>query len=163
MKINKISLWFFCILFVSLFSTTANAYCFEAAGEKYKIDPLLLKAIATQESGLNPNAINHNKNKAGKITSTDYGLSQINSRHIPTLIRMGVIKSKDDLLTNPCLNVQIGAWILAKHINQCGVNWMCLGTYNAGFSEDNDEKRMKYARRIYAIYTSLLTNGRSAS
>ena len=163
MKINKISFLFFCLLLVSFFSTTANAYCFEAAGEKYKIDPLLLKAIATQESGLNPNAINHNKNKAGKITSTDYGLAQINSRHIPTLIRMGVIKSKDDLLTNPCLNVQIGAWILAKHIKQCGVNWMCLGTYNAGFSEDNDEKRMKYARRIYAIYTSLLTSGRTAS
>jgi soluble lytic murein transglycosylase-like protein len=145
------------------FSSGVKAYCFETAGEKYKIDPLLLKAIVTQESGLNPKAINHNKNKAGKIISTDYGLAQINSTHIPTLIRMGVIKSKDDLLTNPCLNVQIGAWILAKHIKQCGVNWMCLGTYNAGFREDNDEKRMKYAKRIYAIYTSLLTGKRTAS
>lgn len=162
-KTNLTLLYFICVLIAPFFSSAANAYCFEAAGEKYKIDPLLLKAIVTQESRLNPNAINHNKNKAGKITSTDYGLAQINSGHIPVLIRMGVIKSKDDLLTNPCLNVQIGAWILAKHIKQCGVNWMCMGTYNAGFSENNDAKRMQYARKIYAIYSSMLTSKRTAS
>lgn len=145
------------ILAIILYSSYTQAFCFESAGERYKIDPLLMKAIVMQESGLNPKAINHNKNKAGKVVSTDYGLSQINSTHIPKLIRMGVIQSKDDLLNNPCLNVQIGAWILAKHLKQCGVNWMCLGSYNAGFKEDNDEKRMRYAKRVYAIYFSLLT------
>lgn len=145
------------IVTILLYSATTQAFCFESAGERYKIDPLLLKAIVMQESGLNPNAINHNKNKKGKVTSTDYGLSQINSIHIPKLISMGVIQSKNDLLNKPCLNVQIGAWILAKHLKQCGVNWMCLGSYNAGFKEDNDEKRMRYAKRVYAIYFSLLT------
>jgi soluble lytic murein transglycosylase-like protein len=146
-----------------LYSSAAQAFCFESAGEKYKIDPLLIRAIVIQESGLNPKAINHNKNKAGKVISTDYGLSQINSTHIPGLIRMGVIKSKDDLLNNPCLNIQIGAWILAKHLKQCGVNWMCLGTYNAGFKEDNDERRMRYARKIYANYLLLLTGKKPGS
>lgn len=145
------------------FPFCVKASCFDIAGEKYKIDPLLLKAIVIQESALNPKAINYNKNKAGRITSTDYGLAQVNSTHIPTLIRMGVIKSKDDLLTNPCLNVQVGAWLLAMHIKKCGVNWMCLGTYNAGFRDGNDEKKMKYARQVYIIYTSLLSERRAAS
>lgn len=143
-------------LSVLLFPAVGNAFCFNAAGEKYKIDPLLLKAIAVQESGLNPNAIHHNRNRSGKVISTDYGLTQINSAHLPSLIKAGIIRSQDDLLSNPCLNVQIGAWILARHIKQCGVNWLCLGTYNAGFRDGNDEQRMKYARRIYAIYTARL-------
>lgn len=140
-----------------LFSPIAHSFCFDAAGAKYKIDPLLIKAVAIRESSLNPKAINNNKNKAGKITSTDYGVMQVNSTHIPKLISMGVIKSKDDLLNNACLNVQIGSWILANHLKQCGVNWMCLGSYNAGFREENAEKRMYYAKLIYKIYTGLLT------
>lgn len=37
------------------------------------------------ESSLNPRAINHNRNDRGKIISTDYGIMQINSTHIPGL------------------------------------------------------------------------------
>ncbi|POO99494.1 hypothetical protein CQJ34_26180, partial [Salmonella enterica subsp. enterica serovar Heidelberg] len=41
----------------------------------------------------------------GKASSTDYGLMQINSTHIPKLIKMGVIKKSEDLITKPCLNI----------------------------------------------------------
>ncbi|MEA9445897.1 lytic transglycosylase domain-containing protein (plasmid) [Candidatus Fukatsuia symbiotica] len=133
-------------------SGSACALCFQAAGLRYQVDPLLLEAMAVQESGLNPRAINTNRNKAGKALSTDYGLMQINSRHIPKLVAMGVIKSKEELLSNACLNVQIGAWILAKHLQICGVNWQCLGSYNAGFANNNQPRRMKYARRVYQRY-----------
>jgi soluble lytic murein transglycosylase-like protein len=37
---------------------------------------------------------------------------QINSTHVPKLVRMGVIQGAEDLLKRPCLNIQIGAWIL---------------------------------------------------
>lgn len=144
-----ISLWLLVI------SGNAHALCFHAAGLRYQVDPLLLKAMAVQESGLDPRAININRNKAGKALSTDYGLMQINSRHIPTLVSMGVIKSKKELLSNACLNVQIGAWILAKHLQRCGVNWSCLGSYNAGFARHNHPRRMKYARRVYQHYQQL--------
>lgn len=137
-------------------SSSASAFCFQAAGERYKIDPVLLEAIAVRESSLNPRATNVNRNKAGKALSTDYGVMQINSSHIPKLISMGVIRSKDDLLNNACLNVQIGAWILAKHLKTCGVSWSCLGSYNAGFAENNEHRRMFYARKIYGIYSDLL-------
>ncbi|WP_339057578.1 lytic transglycosylase domain-containing protein [Candidatus Regiella endosymbiont of Tuberolachnus salignus] len=136
-------------------SGSANALCFQAAGLRYQVDPLLLKAMAVQESGLDPRAVNINRNKAGKALSTDYGLMQINSRHIPTLVSMGVIKSKKELLSNACLNVQIGAWILAKHLQRCGVNWPCLGSYNAGFARHNHPRRMQYARRVYQHYQQL--------
>ncbi|RCY27813.1 hypothetical protein DTL75_25850, partial [Escherichia coli] len=79
--------------------------CFAAAGARYQIEPLLLKAISAGESSLRPGAININKDKkTGKASSTDYGLMQINSTHIPKLINMGVIKKSEDLITKPCLN-----------------------------------------------------------
>ncbi|ELG3704707.1 lytic transglycosylase domain-containing protein [Escherichia coli] len=136
------------------FSISAAAFCFKEAGARYQIDPRLLMAIAQQESGMNPTAVNANKNKSGKAVSYDYGVMQVNSKHIPKLMGMGIIKSKDDLLNNPCLNVQIGAWILATHLQKCGVNWSCLGSYNAGFSENNEQetKRLNYARKIYRRY-----------
>lgn len=126
--------------------------CFHYAGKRYAIDPALLRVIAERESGLNAKAINHNRDAKGRIVSTDYGVMQINSRHIPTLKKLGVIKSQHDLLNNPCLNIQIGAWILAKHFHQCGVNWRCLGSYNAGFAPNNEKRRLAYARLIYDKY-----------
>jgi soluble lytic murein transglycosylase-like protein len=137
-------------------SGNASAFCFKAAGERYQIDPVLLEAMAVQESRLNPRAINTNRNKAGKAISKDYGVMQINSRQIPKLIAMGIITSKEDLLNNACLNVQIGAWILATHLQTCGVNWSCLGSYNAGFAGNNEQNRMLYAKLVYGIYSKLL-------
>lgn len=126
--------------------------CFIQAGKRYLIAPELLKTIAQQESGLVATAINHNKNKSGKIISTDYGIMQINSSHIPELKKLGVIKDKDELLKNPCLNIHTGAWILARHFQRCGVNWECLGSYNAGLSKNNTARRMIYARIIHNRY-----------
>lgn len=134
-----------------LASLPAQAFCFNEAGNRYRVDPLLLRSIAQVESGMKPEAIG--KNMAGKkILSRDYGLMQINERHVPQLRAMGVLNNEQDLITNPCLNVQIGAWILAKHLKQCGINWECLGSYNAGFAKDNTPRRMIYARKIYATY-----------
>lgn len=155
-------LWFYALslcLGLSLVSALpARAYCFDAAGARYQIDPRLLRAIAEQESGLKPTAINVNRDNNGKIVSHDYGIMQVNSKHIPVLVHMGVLSSKDDLLNNPCLNIQIGAWILAKHLQVCGVSWRCLGTYNAGFNdtEIQEQRRMKYARLIYSRYLRIL-------
>lgn len=131
-----------------------HAFCFISAGHRYHIDPLLLQAMTVQESGMNPGAINNNRDKHGHITSTDYGAMQINSSHIPDLLQLGIIHDKRELLTNPCLNVQIGAWLLAQIFQTCGVNWECLGAYNAGMGKDNP-RRMVYARLIYARYRRL--------
>lgn len=138
-----------------LFSVPSQAFCFNEAGIRYKVDPLLLRSMATVESSLNPHAVGMNRNKKEVVTSRDYGLMQINDRHIPQLRAMGLVHNEQDLLNNTCLNVQIGAWILAKHLKQCGVNWQCLGSYNAGFADNNGERRMIYARKVYAKYLKL--------
>lgn len=137
-----------------LLSLHVHAFCFNDAGRRYHIDPLLLQAIARQESGMNPSAINHNRNKKGSITSSDYGLMQVNSGHIPELVSLGIIHSSRELLDNACLNVEVGAWILARTFQVCGVNWSCLGAYNAGFRKNNP-RRLAYARRIFAIYRKM--------
>lgn len=130
----------------------AQAFCFTEAGARYHVDPQLLRAIAEVESRFNPRAVNANRNKEGDVISRDYGLMQINSTHVPKLRELGVLKSEQDLLNNPCLNVQTGAWILARHLQVCGVTWECLGSYNAGFADDNTARRMRYARKVYANY-----------
>ncbi|WP_426575568.1 lytic transglycosylase domain-containing protein (plasmid) [Xenorhabdus stockiae] len=136
-------------------STQAQAFCFEEAGLRYKIDPLLLRSVAIVESRLNPQAVGKNRDKQGRITSRDYGLMQINEIHIPGLRTLGIIRDKQDLLNNSCLNVQIGAWVLAKHLKKCGVSWECLGSYNAGFATNNSSNRMIYARKVYSTYLKL--------
>lgn len=130
----------------------AQAFCFNEAGAVYQIDPKLLKAIAQQESSLSAQAVNINRDRQGRVLSVDYGLMQINSTHIPKLKKMGLISNHNDLLNQPCLNVKIGAWILAQHLRMCGVNWSCLGSYNAGFHPRNEKKRLRYAQQIYAHY-----------
>ena len=148
-------------LLLILVCPRVDAFCFQSAGAKYHIDPLLVKAIAIGESSLRPDVTNINRDKkTGQALSTDYGLMQVNSSHIASLIAQGYIRSSQDLLNRPCLNVQIGTWILAKHFQVCGISWNCLGSYNAGFRKDRHETRESYANRIYAIYRRLLLNER---
>ncbi|WP_235424030.1 lytic transglycosylase domain-containing protein [Citrobacter koseri] len=140
-------------LLIMAFNARAGGFCFNAAGNKYHIDPLLLRAIAEVESGLNPSAINLNKHH-GKIISIDYGVMQINSTHLPELQSMGI--TRDRLLQNPCLNIQVGAWILARQLAYGGVRWDSVGAYNAGFALHGQTARLKYSRTVYQHYKSLL-------
>lgn len=144
----------FAVMFVPL---GASAYCFQEAGQTYRIDPLLLQAIAVKESGLRKNATNHNFDAKGRLRSTDYGVMQINSVNAKSLVSMGKIRRPEDLLVDACFNVQAGAWVLAKHLRVCGNTWRCLGSYNAGFgaSETQERKRLRYAADVRRIYDRL--------
>ncbi|PIJ49347.1 lytic transglycosylase [Erwinia sp. OLTSP20] len=126
--------------------------CFKNAAARFSIDHRLLKAIAEVESGMNPNAIGYNR-KNGKVLSEDLGVMQINSSWLPVLVGMGI--TRNDLLNNPCQNIYVGAWVLAKNISQNGVNWTSVGAYNAGFKNANEPFRMRYARKVYARYLEL--------
>lgn len=122
--------------FIWLAHTEASAFCFEDAGRRYGVSPLLLKAIAQQESNLNPLAYNSNHNG-----STDMGLMQINSRWLPLLNRYGV-QTRD--IWSPCTNVMVGAWILAGNFARMGYNIRALGAYNS----TQPEIQIKYARQV---------------
>ncbi|EHX2143214.1 lytic transglycosylase domain-containing protein [Escherichia albertii] len=146
------------IFFFSFFlakNSLAYYKCFNEAGIYYHIEPNLLKAIAMVESNMDKNSVGKNIDAQKKVISRDYGLMQINQIHIPSLKKRGLIKDENELLSNPCLNIKIGTEILYSHFSRCGVNWQCLGSYNAGFTTGNKTKRLQYAKKIYKIYTDL--------
>ncbi|AOE82527.1 lytic transglycosylase (plasmid) [Pseudomonas lurida] len=149
------------VVLVLLMPLPAAAYCFQEAGQRYHLDPLLLQSIGVWESNLRQTALNHNVDKSGKLLSTDYGVMQINTSNANRLIRMGLIKRPEDLLGDACFNVQVGAWVLARHLRVCGNTWRCLGSYNAGFHQSavQEAKRLRYAKEIRAIYNRLKASG----
>ena len=105
-------------------SAQAFSQCFEQAGQRYGISPVLLKSIAAHESGFNSRAVGHNNNG-----SEDIGLMQINSEHLPVLSGYGITRAH---LFDPCLNINVGAWLLAGNIRRHGARWEAVGAYNAG-------------------------------
>lgn len=112
--------------------------CLAAAAAKYRLGLPLLRAIAEQESGFNPAA----RGRPNANGSTDHGLLQINDGWLPTLARFGI--GLQDLY-RPCVNAEVGAWILADNIQRLGLTWNAVGAYNAA----STGKRQDYASAIY--------------
>jgi soluble lytic murein transglycosylase-like protein len=125
------------LIFLMLFlSFKSFAFCFDNAGQYYGVNPLLLEAIATVESSLNANAINKNENSLGLMQIHPQWFERLKKYHIDS----------SELLSNPCVNVNVGAWILAGNFNSHGKSWNSVGAYNAGFSKS---ERAQANRKIY--------------
>lgn len=116
----------------------AQAECFELAERHYEVSAVLLRAVAEQESSMNPSAIHINRNG-----SWDAGLMQINSSWLPLLKRHG-IEAHD--LMDGCTSVLIGAWILSNNFKRMGRTTQALGAYNAS----QPQLRERYARQVLA-------------
>lgn len=127
----------------------AHATCFEEAGAQYNVNPDLLRGMAKVESGMRPEAIN-NTHKA-VTNSVDLGMMQINSRWLPILAKHNI--TREDLLKDACLNVKVGAWILADNMRRHGPNWTAVGAYNAACSQLKgdacESARMGYAAKVW--------------
>ncbi|WP_315862500.1 lytic transglycosylase domain-containing protein [Ralstonia mojiangensis] len=130
--------------------------CFVAAGQRYRIDPMLLYAIAEVESNLVPSAINRNRNG-----SIDYGVMQINSLHLSKLKSVGIDERR--LLDEPCVAVHVGASILAELISRHGYTWAAVGAYNAGSSATRGAARHAYATKVWASYAAMISARESAT
>ena len=122
--------------------------CILRSAYKYNVHPGLIEAIIVVESGFNPGAVNYNKDG-----SVDVGLMQINSFWFPRLKKYGI--SVRDLF-DPCVNVEVGTWILAQCIARYGNTWEAVGCYNAV----NPVKRKEYARKVYRAFVKKTTWGR---
>lgn len=133
-------------------STSALASCWEEVARRYDLEPELLQAIAAVESGYRAQAINHT-NRNG---TRDIGLMQINSMHLPRLLKQGITEER--LLSEPCLSVEVAASILAEFVQRFGYNWTAIGSYNVGpgTGPKRDALRMQYAKRIWARYEELV-------
>jgi soluble lytic murein transglycosylase-like protein len=112
--------------------------CWDQAALKYGVNAQLLYAIAKTESSLKATAIN----RANANGSYDVGLMQINSSWLPMLKRFGITE-KD--LYEPCVSIEVGAWILAHNIRSHGYTWAAVGAYNS----PNPQRGLLYAQRVY--------------
>lgn len=145
--------WSKCLLLVAwMGSSQALAYCWDEAASRYDLEPELLQAIAAVESGYRAQAMNHT-NRNG---TRDIGLMQINSIHLPRLLKQGITEER--LLSEPCLSVEVGASILAEFVRRFGYNWTAVGSYNvgAGPGPQREGLRMRYAEKIWARYEELV-------
>lgn len=111
--------------------------CWNEAATRYNIDVALLYAVARVETGARTGVVARNTDG-----SYDIGVMQINSWWLPKLAKVGITAHM--LRDNACLNVKVGAWILAQSIKDYGLNWRGVGAYNAR----SDSKRAIYARKV---------------
>lgn len=109
--------------------------CINQAATVYQVPAAMIISILKTEGGRNGDA---SKNKDGSI---DYGPMQINSRHLEKLTKYGI--TKRDLQYNPCVNVAVGAWILAKSIADGKDIWHGVGIYHSRTRSFNEKYRNK--------------------
>jgi lytic transglycosylase, catalytic len=132
----------------ALLPAVASASCWEEAAQRYGIDPLLLKAIAWQESRGWTGAIGPKLPDGNQAL----GLMQINTIHLPALAKFGI--RREDLF-DACINQKVGAWILADCMRRFGQIWRAVGCYYAGPGSKNFSAQEKYVsgvRRYYEGY-----------
>lgn len=134
---------------ICLLASSAQAFCWQLAGERYQLDPRLLWAIAKVESDFRLDAVAQNRDG-----SRDIGLMQINSWHLPRLAALGY--SETLLRENACASVMAGAWILAEMVQRYGYNWRAIGAYNAGAGARTQAARQRYAQKIWRVYRQAL-------
>lgn len=97
-----------------------------AAANDYGVPPSLALAVAQQESSFNPNATNVNVSKSG-VTTTDYGLFQINSQNLAAL------NLTPTSVMDPTTNIDAGVAMLSNLLTQYNGNaTLALEAYNAG-------------------------------
>ncbi|MCF5052298.1 transglycosylase SLT domain-containing protein [Pseudomonas syringae] len=145
--------WSRALLFSLLISANqVLADCWVETASRYDIEPELLQAIAAVESGNRADAINTTNSNGTR----DIGLMQINSIHLPRLLKQGI--TEDRLLSEPCLSVEVGASILAEFIRRFGYNWTAVGSYNVGVGSGPqlEALRMRYAEKIWTRYEALV-------
>ncbi|QLI60483.1 transglycosylase SLT domain-containing protein (plasmid) [Aeromonas caviae] len=111
--------------------------CFQDVGKRYNVNANLLIAHAIKESHLDPSAINRQPN--GEAV----GLMQIHSQWFQRLERDYHI-TRRMLLAEPCLNVSVGAWIIANNFSSRGVSWDTVGAYFGGYADSKADERLWY-------------------
>jgi soluble lytic murein transglycosylase-like protein len=130
-----------CASLCLLHASVAQADCFDDAAAYQKVNPLILRAIAWQESHNRPDA--QHKNANGSI---DYGVMQINSIHLAALSRYGI---SSHVLMEPCKNVYIAAWHLRQMMNKYGNSWRAVGAYHS----ETPALSSLYSHQIIGILT----------
>jgi soluble lytic murein transglycosylase-like protein len=132
------------------YSNDAWAFCWNEAGTRYRVSAALLQSIGQHESGLRATAINRNQNG-----TVDVGLMQINSVHFKELQSYGI---SPNALWDPCTNVMVGAFLLARSIQKYGNTWEAVG----GYHSRTPDLKERYAKKVYGVFAELNQPSRGA-
>lgn len=108
--------------------SSSGDQCVAKAARFYHIPVSLFSAVLRTEGG-KVGQIHENENG-----SYDMGPAQINSIWLPVLMKSGI--TRDMVLNDRCLNISIGAWILAQSLDGANPNnpadfWQHVGDYNS--------------------------------
>ena len=117
--------------------------CINHAATTYHVPAALIVSVLKTEGGKNGVA---SKNKDG---SYDYGAMQINSCWLDNVSKYGI--TQKDLQYNPCVNVAVGAWILAQSIADGKDIWHGVGVYHSRTESFN----LKYQQKVKRFYNWL--------
>ncbi|WP_338333625.1 transglycosylase SLT domain-containing protein [Acetobacter sp. LMG 32666] len=119
----------------------------DAAGQ-YRISvPLFLGLLATE--GGHVGQIVSNKNG-----TYDMGPAQINSSHLVELAAKGI--TREQIINDGCLNIHIGAWILARELGGETPQhpkefWQRVGNYNSHTPIHNQAYQLKVWSHVVGI------------
>ncbi|KQB57334.1 MULTISPECIES: lytic transglycosylase domain-containing protein [Acidovorax] len=140
------------ILFVAPVAWARIDECLRSAAAYQQVPHEWLVAIAKTESNFNPAAVNRNRNG-----TTDHGLLQVNSVWLGTLAKFGITEPD---LYDPCINAQVGAWILAQNIRQFGFTNEAIGSYNTG-PNGKPAAKLIYVQKVVKSWNKLQRRGAS--
>lgn len=133
----------------------------QTVGEQYQVPPLLLLAIAEQESRLFPWAVNiagkayypqtkilalELLQEAGTV-SFDIGIMQINKQWLE---KFGL---SVDHVIEPHINIIVAAYILNENFIAHGPTWKALAAYHTG--RVDSDRAVNYAKDVWARYFRL--------
>jgi soluble lytic murein transglycosylase-like protein len=131
-----------------IFISDVPLHCINDAAYEYKIPAKLIIAVLNTERG---KIGLESRNKNGLY---DLGPMQINTSWWPKLYAYKI--TKQEALFNPCVNVKVGAWILAKSIAS-GNDLLCgIGNYNS-HSRIYNRNYTKQIRIKYSVIQHILS------
>jgi soluble lytic murein transglycosylase-like protein len=120
--------------------------CIDPLERHFNLPAGIVNAVIAVESGGRVDAVN----RANRNGTTDFGLMQVNSSHLPRLAAHGIDEKR--LLSDPCANVAAGANILREALDSSsGAIVPALSRYNTGrFSETG----FSYAQKVLARWNN---------
>ena len=115
--------------------------CIEKSSKKYNIPIIMLEMIVNKLEKGKKGMKNINKNG-----SYDMGIMQINSIHLPQLKKFNI--DETELINNNCVNIDVGAWILAKEIRKNNSYALGLASYHSYTQKHQLKYLMKSLKEI---------------
>ncbi|GBQ81522.1 conjugal transfer protein TrbN [Asaia bogorensis NBRC 16594] len=124
------------------------AACVADAARTYRIPEAIYRAVLMTEGGA-AGTVSHNSNG-----SDDLGIAQINTSWLPRLAAQGVTRTR--LLTEDCLNVHVGAWILGQELagadpHDAAAFWRRVGNYNSHTPVYNQRYQIRVWRNLQRL------------